>query len=346
MNDKTSQGHSPDRDDETMERLLRLAGPRAPVPEDVAARVYDRVHREWQASSQPPDGARVYRRVRREWRKGAAWRHYRRWALPAALAAMVVLALAVTLQPRPSAPGRIAIGTVARVAGADGAGTLPAIGETVYAGDVLETGAGERLSVVINNAESLRLDQDTTLAFVAKDEFRLDAGRVYADTGDFMYRDRGLVIDTPMGSVTDVGTQFAVQIGSDSLDVAVREGRVDITRGASEYVAVAGERLQLGADDEATVRTLQPHDPFWSWTASLAPVFDIENKSLLDFLRWAARETGRELEFEDNELRLSAMRTDLHGSVADFEPMEAVESVLATTNFRYRIQADRIIIER
>jgi hypothetical protein len=40
------------------------------------------------------------------------------------------------------------------------------------------------------------------------------------------------------------------------------------------------------------------------------------------------------------------MRTDLHGSVADFEPTEAVESILATTNFRYRVQADRIVIER
>jgi len=346
MNDKTSQGHSTDRDDETMERLLRLAGPRTPIPEDVAARVYDRVHHEWQTSSQPPDGARVYRHVRKEWQKGAARRRYRRWALPVALAASVVLAVTMVLQPPPSAPDRIAIGTVAKVAGTTGAGSLPASGETVYAGDVLETGAGEKLSVVINNVESLRLDENTALAFVAKDEFRLDSGRVYADTGDFMYRDRGLVIDTPMGSVTDVGTQFAVQIGGDSLDVAVREGRVDIIRGASEYVAVAGERLRLDTDDEATVRTLKPHDPFWNWTASLAPVFDIENKSLLDFLRWAARETGRELVFEDNELRLSAMRTDLHGSVADFEPTEAVESVLATTNFRYRIQADRIIIER
>ena len=40
------------------------------------------------------------------------------------------------------------------------------------------------------------------------------------------------------------------------------------------------------------------------------------------------------------------MRTDLHGSVEDFEPLEAVESVLATTNFRYRLEADRIVIER
>jgi hypothetical protein len=30
----------------------------------------------------------------------------------------------------------------------------------------------------------------------------------------------------------------------------------------------------------------------------------------------------------------------------DFEPLEAVESVLATTNFRYRLEPDRIVIER
>jgi DNA-binding response OmpR family regulator len=36
MNDKTSQGYRDDRDDETVERLLRLAGPREPIHEDVA----------------------------------------------------------------------------------------------------------------------------------------------------------------------------------------------------------------------------------------------------------------------------------------------------------------------
>ena len=66
----------------------------------------------------------------------------------------------------------------------------------------------------------------------------------------------------------------------------------------------------------------------------------------MDFLRWAARETGRELVFETNELRMSAMRTDLHGSVSDFDPLEAVESVLATTRFKYRIEADKIVIEQ
>lgn len=346
MNDKTSQGYSTDRDDETMERLLRLAGPRAAIPRDIEARVYERVRREWQASSQPPDGARVYQFVRREWEKDTTRRRYRRWALPAALAASAVLAVTLMLQPPPSAPDRVTIGTVARVVDGAAAGALPAAGQPVYAGDVLATGDGQMLSVAINNAASLRLDENTTLEVVAKDEFRLESGHVYADTGDFMYRDHGLVMHTSMGTVTDVGTQFSVEAAAERLDVAVREGRVDVSDGANEFVAVAGERLRLREDAAAEMDAIAPHDPYWDWTASLAPVFDIENKSLLDFLRWAARETGRELVFEDNDLRMSAMRTDLHGSVEDFEPLEAVESVLATTNFRYRLEADRIVIAR
>jgi ferric-dicitrate binding protein FerR (iron transport regulator) len=346
MSDKTNQHSLTERDDETMQRLLRLAGPRAPIPEQVEARVYAKVHSEWRASSRSPDGERVYRHVRREWKKDATRRRYRRWALPVALAASLVLALTIVLQPQPSAPGSLGIGTVARAVGGLPGGSLPLPGETVRAGDVLTTGLGEGLSILVNSVESLRLDQNTTLVVVARNEFRLDGGRIYADTGDFMYHDRGLLIDTPMGSVTDVGTQFTVQVAAERLDVAVREGRVDVSHGADEFVAVAGERLSLSPAGEPLVESVEPHDAFWDWAETLAPVFDIENKSLLDFLRWAARETGRELVFEDNELRMSAMRTDLHGSVADFEPLEAVESVLATTNFRYRILGDRIVIER
>jgi hypothetical protein len=110
MNDKTNQDHPEDRDDETIERLLRLAGPRAPIPEDIEARVYDRVHREWRAASQQPDGARVYHFVRHEWEKDTAKRRYLRWALPAALAASVVIAVTLFMQPPTSAPDRIVIG--------------------------------------------------------------------------------------------------------------------------------------------------------------------------------------------------------------------------------------------
>jgi hypothetical protein len=67
---------------------------------------------------------------------------------------------------------------------------------------------------------------------------------------------------------------------------------------------------------------------------------------LLDVLRWAARETGRELVFADPELELAAMRADVSGSLPNVAPIEAATSVLAATRFTYRIEAARIVIER
>lgn len=346
MSDKTRQGEDFDRDEQTMAKLLRLAGPRSPIPGDIESRVYDRVHSEWRASTLEPEAARVYAQVHRQWEKNKPRSVIRRWAMPAAIAATVILALAIVLQPPPTVPVDVYVGSVARVAGGIGAGTLPAVGHRIRAGDSLVTEHGQGLSLVLSNAESLRMDEQTTLIVDAKNEFRLVRGRVYADTGDFVYRDRGLVIATPMGFVTDVGTQFSVAVENDELDVAVREGRVDVNQDTEQFIAVAGERLRIHRSDGATVDTLAAHDSYWDWAASLAPAFDIENRSLLDFLRWAARETGRELEFESDELRMSAMRTDLHGSVSDFEPLEAVASVLATTKFKYRIEADKIVIEQ
>ena len=346
MNDETRQGGTPDRDEETMARLMRLAGPSASIPDDVESRVYERVKSEWRASSAQPDDRRVYAQVRRQWEKGQQRRRLPRWAMPVAVAATVLMAVAFVLQPPPAAPVRLSAGSIVRVVADGGAAGLPAVGDLVYRGDSLSTGSGQGISIRLANSELLLIDEKTTLVVLAEDAFRLLSGRVYADTGDFIYRDHGLVIDTAMGTVTDVGTQFAVAVADDVIDVAVREGRVDISRDAAQFVAVAGERLQIHRDDGAMVDALAAYDAYWDWTISLAPRFDLENKSLLEFLRWAARVTGRELVFETDELRMSAMRTDLHGSVSDFEPLEAIAAVLATTRFKYRIEADRIIIEQ
>lgn len=346
MNDETRQDKDFNRDDETMARLLRLAGPRSPIPEDVESRVYDRVLSEWRASSEQPESTRVYAQVHRHWEKSKPKQRIRRWAMPLAVAAAVIMAIAVVMQPPLPVPANVPIGTIARVVSDGAGGMLPAVGHPIYPGESLSTGPGQGMSLLLSNAESLRIDEQTTLVVHAADEFRLVQGRVYADTGDFIYRDHGLIIETSMGSVTDVGTQFSVGTADESIVVAVREGRVDVNQESEQLVAVAGERLRIHRNDGATFDTLTAHDPYWDWATLLAPAFDIENKSLLDFLRWAARETGRELVFETNELRMSAMRTDLHGSVSDFDPLEAVESVLATTKFKYRIEADKIVIEQ
>lgn len=332
------------RDEAVMTRLLHVAGPRADVPADVESRVYARVRKEWQTSTAMPDGTRVYENVHRAWRRDALLATARRWLMPIALAASAVLVAIFMMQPEQLPP--VAAGTVARVVSPAAGGSAYALGDVIYTGMTIETGDNQGLSFLLARNESLRMDENSTLRVDAADNFTLLRGRVYADTGEFVYRDGGLLIDTALGAVTDIGTQFAVSIQADQLDVAVREGRVDIRRDSHKYIATSGERITVAAQGEVAVEPLALNDEYWNWTTQLAPLFDIEGKSLMDFLKWASRESGRLLLFEDSELRMAAMRTDLHGTISDFSPLEAIESVLATTAFRYRIEPDRIVIER
>lgn len=345
MSDEHDMDDGPE--EATIGRLLRLAGERRRIPPGAEARIYRRVEEEWRRATSTPAGERVYRAVHEAWRRNHG-RPFRRFALPVALAASALLAVIIVLRPAPlSAPGSAdhVIGSVARVVVSEQTG-LPRPGSRIVRGQRVATAAGEGISVRITGSESLRLDENTTVIFDGRHELTLMAGRIYADTGDLVYRDRNLVVTTPAGRITDIGTRFVVALEDALLEVAVRDGRVDVVRGATEHMAVGGERMTLAADGDVEIEHIEPHDDYWHWAASLAPVYDIDGKSLFDFLRWAARETGHELVFGDEELRLAAMRTDLHGSIRGFTPIEAVESVLATTAFTYRIESGRILVER
>jgi len=119
---------------------------------------------------------------------------------------------------------------------------------------------------------------------------------------------------------------------------------VDIASGAQSLSAAAGEQLTLSTNGEVAVLSIEVDDPVFAWAVDLAPAYDIENRTLLDFLKWVSRETGKELVFADDELRMAAMGTVLHGSVSDFTPTDATAAVLATTGFHYRIEDRQIVI--
>lgn len=320
--DRTADDRGKAPGDDSVARLIQLAGPRAVIPEDVRMRVHAAVRREWQ------DG---YQR-----------RRSLRWGIPFALAAAVGVAVVAFVRAPEIAVAPIA--TVVRVDDPAGAASADlALGAAVYPGVGLSTGASG-VALALNNGFSIRLRADTSVTFDSIDSVTLEAGRLYADTGQSVYDDRSITVRTPVGAATDVGTQFAVGYDDGNMQVAVREGRVDVAAGASAWTAAAGEMLTIAPDGNATFAAIARSDDSWEWASSLAPTFDIENRSLLDFLKWVARETGRELVFESEAARLAAMRTTLSGSIDDFTPMEAVASVLPTTRFGYRIEAQRILV--
>ncbi len=330
-------------DDASFANLMQLAGERPEIPLSVESRVYHRVQQEWQSATVEPSADKVYETVHKSWRRNTFRGAMLRWMVPAGVAATVAITMIFVSQPDP-VPLRVAA-TVSRVVGSGPISSEYLQGAPVHAGEVISTGSDEGLSLLLARSESLRIDENTRIRVDAADRFTLLAGRIYADTGQFVYRNGGLKIDTEFGVVTDVGTQFSVAAIDQSLDVAVREGRVGVRSQTDTYAARMGERLTLVQGEGASVTELDTHDEYWDWVVDLTPMFDTTNKSLLDFLKWAARETGRELQFGSDESRMFAMRTDVHGSVDGMTPDEALEAVLATTTVRYQIRKDRIVIE-
>ncbi len=342
-NERDKTEHDGD-DEASLAGLMKLAGERPEIPLGIESRVYHRVREEWRSSTAQPGSEKVYDEVHRSWRRAAWQSTIFRWLAPGGLAVAAVLAVVFMYQPAPSLAAMAA--TVSRTVGHGPAGSRYPEGASVRIGELVSTGTDEGLSLLLARSESLRVDENTRIRVDAADRFTLLSGRVYIDTGLFVYRDGGLTIDTAFGSVTDVGTQFSVAIAGDSLDVAVREGRVDVADQSERYSARVGERLMLTPGQDVERTALDTHDDYWGWIAGLAPSFDTANKSLLDFLKWAARETGRELQFEGDESRMFAMQTDVHGSIAGLTPDEALESILATTSVRYRVTADKVLIEQ
>lgn len=328
MNERTNIGNevsAPDRNDErSVAKLLNLAGPRARISPDIERRVHSKVYDEWRRSSV------IARGMRR--------------AIPYALAATVLLAVAIGM--RAPDVSLKPIGSVALVAGgASAAGATFIPGSTIHAGDTIRSGA-QGISIRLNNGASLRLRANSEVLFADAGELTLESGGLYADTGQPIYRSGHLVVHTPTATTTDIGTQFMVTYASDTMSVAVREGIVDVASGQQNFTATAGEKLTVKPGDDVTTEEIPTSHESWEWAEELAPPYDIENRSLLDFLKWFARETGRELSFASDDVRLSAMRTRLHGSIANMTPLEAANSVLSSTAFRFQINQQNVQIDK
>jgi len=309
--------------DDSVARLMNLAGLRPAVSAEIEARVHDR--------------------VQQEWRNSLPVSRTRKFAIPLALAASLLIAVSF-MTDRVAVEGAL-VGTVANVSSESGTSTTSlAIGDTIRVGDTLRTRRGQLLNITMSDNTSLRLAENTSVKLDEPRRFTLVAGTVYADSGSLAHAGNNLAIRTEVGVITDVGTQFLVSFMDAALSVAVREGRVDVTAERDTYTTFAGESLTMQDGGPVTTGEISATDEAWDWTLSVASDFEIENSSLLDFLTWVCRETGKELTFANDEIRADAMTTVLHGSMSGMNPSEAASTMLATTEFDYRIDRTGIFL--
>jgi FecR protein len=308
-------------DEDTTARLLHLAGPRPDVPAERAARVREAVHERWQI--------------------GTRRRRARRAVLAAALAATAaVVVLLVRLGPgaEEAAPRDLVMATVERV---EGTGALKT-GAAIRTNEWIETSATSRVALRLKDGTSVRVDSGSVARLLAPGVIELTSGAVYLDTG----RDStALEVRTAFGTAHDIGTQFEVRLDPAAVRVRVRSGVVELRRSGESLTARAGTELTVSSGG-ATRRAIPANAPDWTWAANLAPVFEIEGRTVAAFLEHTAREQGWTLHYADARLTRDSAAIVLHGSVAGLPPQDAVAVALSASGLGHRLDGEDLHVFR
>lgn len=303
----------------------------------------------------PPDGAyeQVFAAAHDSWRRRLRLRAQRRWtyALAATLAAVAVgVAFVLGLMPGTSAPVIATAGVIqgdVRVLAPDEDRwrQLNRASGPIVAGSTLRATPTGRVALTLPGDISLRVDAATELVVLAAREIDLTSGTIYIDSGADS-TDDAVRVTTPLGAVTDVGTQFEVAASDTALRVRIRNGAVRVEAGDAdgEVLGSAGEQVSLGVDGNVERDIFSPFDADWAWVETLADPPAVEGQSLMAFLDWVARETGRELRFDAPVTETRARTVVLHGTAANLSPMRALEVMLSTTDFDYRLRNDGAIV--
>jgi ferric-dicitrate binding protein FerR (iron transport regulator) len=200
--------------------------------------------------------------------------------------------------------------------------------------------------MAIPNGPSLRLDVGSRVRFTETAKLRLDAGAVYVDSQG----GAPVLVETPFAEVTERGTQFEVRVSSGGVRVRVREGAVELARPAGpagddrSWEAEAGAELTLSTDGHLSRGTVPAHDQAWAWVQEIAPSFQLEGRTLGDFLAWVGRETGWRVAWADPARAAAGMGVVLHGSVETLTPEQALAAVLPTCGLADRRDGDSVVV--
>jgi ferric-dicitrate binding protein FerR (iron transport regulator) len=341
---RTTDGPSPPGEEEAVRRLLEMAGPRPPIPQEDLDAISAAARLAWREE------------VRK--RAGAAVARPRRPLRALALGLAAALALAIGLAGWWGSRSDRVPPTAAWVEAVTGGVHLGAAANPITAGEPVPLGAAlrsggagseGRASLRLAGGATVRLDAGTRLRFASAGALELEHGALYVDTGSGPRRPTAIEVRTPLGTVRDVGTRFAVRIvepGKAALLVRVRDGEVLTEHRGRTYRTPAGRELTLHRDGTVESRGVATHGAEWDWVLRAAPGFDIEGRNLREFLDWVSRETGWRVLFADSGLADSAAKIVLHGGIGDLRPDRAPFAVLPGAGLSGKLEDGTLVIRR
>jgi len=205
-------------------------------------------------------------------------------------------------------------------------------GAAFPAGTRFEVRGGSLLA--LRGGGNLRIAPGSVFEVLSPDSVRLERGDLYVDIPPGAHTRTSFIAVTGAGEFHHVGTQFAVTVRDGATRLRVREGRVLWQAPGGESTVDAGSEVLIDRHQQVTRGELDGSSATWTWTEALAPVFDIENRPLAEFLDWVARETGRNLVISDAPTRAQVESIRMHGDVRGLPPLQALRAVMASTSLQ------------
>jgi ferric-dicitrate binding protein FerR (iron transport regulator) len=274
----------------------------------------------------------------------------RLWIPRAAAAAAAVLALAAAWQLWVREPGSRRGAPVAQLARAKAraswsgvpCGAMPpsASGSELRTGGDFEARGGSLLK--LHGGGNVRVAPDSRFEVLSANSVRLERGEMYVDIPPGAHADASFVAVTGAGEFRHVGTQFAIAVVNGTTRLRVREGRVQWHAPDGDSTLPAGSEVLIDRHMNVTHGAVESAGQHWSWTETMAPEIDIDNRPLGEFLAWFARETGRKLVYIDPAAQQQIDAIRMHGNVHGLTPMQALKVVMASTSLRFDLPAGAI----
>ena len=109
----------------------------------------------------------------------------------------------------------------------------------------------------------------------------------------------------------------------------VREGEVLIVQPGARPPRRRVSSFRFAKTARSARREIAAHGPEWDWVLDRAPGFDIEGRTLGEFLGWVGRETGWRIELSAAAIERAVGDIVLHGSTAGLRPDRAAFVVLS-----------------
>ena len=294
--------------------------------------------------------ARIRRVTEAEWRAQTGGSPRRLWMPRAAAAAVALLALGAAWQFWVRGPGDTAGEPMAQLARTEGAGVVEVralwrdaalgVGSELRSGGDFEARGGSLLK--LHGGGNVRVAPNSRFEVLSANSVRLEYGEMYVDIPPGAHADASFVAVTGAGEFRHLGTQFAIAVVNGTTRLRVREGQVQWHAAGGDSTLPAGTEVLIDRHMNVTRGAIESTGEHWSWTETMAPEIDIDNRPLGEFLDWFARETGRRLVIADDTTQRQVDSIRMHGSVHGLTPMQALKAVMASTSLRFDLPAGAI----